>query len=216
MNFKNVKYELQNILSGKSGSSKDATIQTIANYLRDGQKTSPVAQGELKYKKQEAKKLIEFSKRYDFFIEDIDESQYLSSGAEQKVYIENTKNVFKLNDAIYYTSWLDYFYNLLLNNYFFSDTAYDLIGFHIIDETLHAVVNQNYIRADEITNLSYVNKFMQSNGFENTRNNDYYNPKLGIILDDLHDENVLTSNGLLYFIDTVFYINPDIFWKNDD
>jgi len=47
---------------------------------------------------------------------------------------------------------------------------------------------------------------MKSNGFENTRNNDYYNASLGIILEDLHDENVLTQDGILYFIDTVFYL----------
>ena len=35
---------------------------------------------------------------------------------------------------------------------------------------------------------------------------DYYNPESNIILEDLHDENVLTNNGILYFIDTVFYI----------
>ena len=35
----------------------------------------------------------------------------------------------------------------------------------------------------------------------------YYNPTLGIILEDLHDENVLTQDGILYFIDTVFYVN---------
>jgi hypothetical protein len=28
----------------------------------------------------------------------------------------------------------------------------------------------------------------------------------------LHDENVLTRNGVLYFIDTVFYLT-DEFWK---
>ncbi|MDR0573872.1 MAG: hypothetical protein LBG96_07585 [Tannerella sp.] len=32
-----------------------------------------------------------------------------------------------------------------------------------------------------------------------------FNPESGIILEDLHNENVLTSNGILYFIDTVFY-----------
>ncbi|OAV72304.1 hypothetical protein Barb6_01240 [Bacteroidales bacterium Barb6] len=47
---------------------------------------------------------------------------------------------------------------------------------------------------------------MQSNGFNLIQNNDYINPKLGIIIEDLHDENVLTNNGILYFIDTVFYI----------
>jgi hypothetical protein len=46
---------------------------------------------------------------------------------------------------------------------------------------------------------------MIANGFENTRNHDYFHPDLGIILEDLHDENVLTQDGILYFIDTVFY-----------
>jgi hypothetical protein len=56
-------------------------------------------------------------------------SQYVSEGAEQKVYLKDSEYVFKLNDSIYYTSWKDYLYNLLLHNYFFPDTAYELIGF---------------------------------------------------------------------------------------
>ena len=47
---------------------------------------------------------------------------------------------------------------------------------------------------------------MNSNGFQKIRNNDYFNPELGIILEDLHDENVLKNNGILYFIDIVFYL----------
>ena len=47
---------------------------------------------------------------------------------------------------------------------------------------------------------------MLANGFLNSKNQDYYNLDLGIILEDLHDENVLTQDGVLYFIDTVFYI----------
>jgi len=39
-----------------------------------------------------------------------------------------------------------------------------------------------------------------------------FTSKLGVILEDLHDENVLTQNGMLYFIDTVFYLTDD-FWK---
>ena len=56
-----------------------------------------------------------------------------------------------------------------------------------------------------------VKSFLNSNGFINNRNNDYINIHLGIILEDLHDENVLTRNGVLYFIDTVFY-TTDEFW----
>ena len=54
---------------------------------------------------------------------------------------------------------------------------------------------------------------MEMNGFECIRNNDYRNPQLGIILEDLHDENVLTRDGSLFFIDTVFYIE-DSFWND--
>ena len=114
--------------------------------------------------------------------------------------------VLKLNDSIYYTSWVDYFHNLLLNNLFFPDTAYNLLGFYKDQDVVYAVVEQPFVKATEKTNLDLVKQFMLSNGFENTRNNDYINKNYGIILEDLHDENVLTQNGFLFFIDTVFYI----------
>lgn len=75
------------------------------------------------------------------------------------------------------------------------------------------LVEQNFIESTELTNLENVKLFLSNNGFLNSKNNDYYNPELGIILEDLHDENVLTANKILYFIDTVFYIKPEIFWN---
>lgn len=71
------------------------------------------------------------------------------------------------------------------------------------------MVEQAYVSVTEPTNLELVRKFMTSNGFRNTRNNDYENRDLGIIIEDLHDENVLTQNGLLYFIDTVFFLTEN-------
>lgn len=127
--------------------------------------------------------------------------------------MKDAENVLKLNDAIYYNSWKDYFYNLLLHNYFFPDTAYDLIGFTKDNEILYAVVQQSYVSITKTTDLGQVKTFLTLNGFENVRNNDYYNPELGIILEDLNDENVLTKNDILYFIDTVFYVT-DTFWEN--
>jgi len=67
-------------------------------------------------------------------------------------------------------------------------------------------VRQPFVTATEKTDLEAVKKFMSENGFINTKNNDYRNTVLGIILEDLHDENVLTKDGVLYFVDTVFYI----------
>ena len=70
-------------------------------------------------------------------------------------------------------------------------------------------MKQNYIQITEPTNLNVVKQFLETNGFQNIRNHDYYNPSLGIILEDLHDENVLVNNGIYYFIDTVFYLTAD-------
>jgi len=76
---------------------------------------------------------------------------------------------------------------------------------------LFAVVEQPYVSITSLTDLERLKHFMGINGFENTRNNDYINPEPGIILEDLHDENVLTRNNLFYFIDTVFYLTPDFY-----
>lgn len=125
--------------------------------------------------------------------------------------MKDAEFVLKLNDSIYYTSWKDYFYNLLLHNYFFQDTAYELIGFVKEENVLYSVVQQSYVVITDNTDLNQVKMFLTQNGFENNRNNDYYNSELGIILEDLHDENVLTKDDILYFIDTVFYLKED-FW----
>lgn len=207
MDIKSVKDELQNIIQGKSNSSEGTLIQTIANYLGTSQRTSSMAKNDKQYKQEEVKNLIEYCNQNKLWADDkIDFDLFISEGAEQKVYIKNEKTVYKLNDAIYYTSWQDYFTNLLLNNYFFSETSYTLVGFCYIEETIYALVEQPFVKANQPTNLGLVKKFMTANGFVNTRNHDYYNPDLGIILEDLHDENVLTQDGILYFIDTVFYI----------
>lgn len=68
-----------------------------------------------------------------------------------------------------------------------------------------------FVGSDSDTELENVKYFLASNGFFNTRNNDYFNPELGIILEDLHDENVLTFQNSLFFIDTVFYITEPFY-----
>ena len=73
------------------------------------------------------------------------------------------------------------------------------------------MVEQSFVSITGRTDLAQVKAFLALNGFKNNRNNDYYNPELGIILEDLHDENVLTKNDVLYFIDTVFYLT-ETFW----
>ncbi len=206
-----LKHELHNLISGKSQVRFGAAIQTVTRYLSNGGQASSGAEGTKQIKEQEKKTLEVFATENDLWINDLDFSQYVSEGAEQRVFLKGSERVLKLNDSIYYSSWKDYFYNLLFHNFFFTDTAYELIGFTKENDILYAVVQQSYVTITQKTDLEQVKAFLGSNGFINNRNNDYFNPDLGIILEDLHDENVLTRNDILYFIDTVFYIT-DEFW----
>lgn len=201
-----MKDELQNIISGKGKVKFGRTIQTVTRYLKRGYRSGKLVKNEKYFKSKETTFLIEYANKHNFWVKNIDLSKFVSEGAEQRVYLKTGKNVLKLNDAIYYESWIDYFHNLLLNNYFFEDTAYNLKGFFMSEDSFYAVIEQKYVKANEITNLENVKLFLNVNGFQNTKNNDYLNAELGIILEDLLDENVLTKDGILYFIDTVFYL----------
>ena len=203
--YKSIKNDLQNLFSGKGKVRFGATIQAITNYLAKGSSTSEEIKDSKLVKKQEAEKIEVFISENDLW-KKVDFDKYVSEGAEQKVYLLDSIHVLKLNDSIYYPRWRDYFRNLLMHNYFFPDTAYDLIGFTKQDDILYAIVEQAYVTFTDPTDLEQVKTFLLHNGFKNTRNNDYLNEDLGIILEDLHDENVLTRNGILYFIDTVFYL----------
>lgn len=207
MNNKAIKDELQNIIYGKSENSQRTLIQTVASYLRASESSSNLVKNNKQHKQEETKKLIEYCNKNNLFVtEKVNFELFVSEGAEQKVYIKDNLTVYKLNDSIYYESWQDYFINLSLNNFFFPDTSYNLVGFSLINNVLYALVEQPFVTANQPTDLKQVNEFMFANGFTNTRNHDYFNAELGIILEDLHDENVINQNGVLYFIDTVFYI----------
>ena len=206
-----MKHELQNIISGKSHVEHGATIQAIASYLKNGKRTSTLVEKGIHFKKQEEGLIEQFALDNSLWITDINIKNFVSSGAEQLVYLQNERKVLKLNDTIYYESWVDYFNNLLLNNYFFADTAYKLLGFYKNEKGLYAVVEQNFVIATEKTALINVKMFLENSGFVNKKNNDYFHPELGIILEDLHDENVITQQGILKFIDTVFYLTEQFY-----
>lgn len=207
-----MKHELQNIISGKSQVKHGANIQAVSRYLRKSKSTSGTFESGKQIKSEETALIKQFCDRNSFWITYININAFISSGAEQKVYLQNKHKVIKLNDSIYYETWEDYLNNLLLNNFFFPDTAYQLIGFYELADSLYAVVEQKFVESDSVTELENVKLFLSSNGFVNTRNNDYLHKELGIILEDLHDENVLTKENTLKFIDTVFYVT-DQFYK---
>jgi hypothetical protein len=109
-----LKNELHNIISGKSQVRFGTTIQAIASYLNDGSKSSIETQDSKQIRQQETKRLEKLITDQNLWISDIDFSQYVSEGAEQRVYLKDSDHVLKLNDAIYYS------YHRALKNFGFS------------------------------------------------------------------------------------------------
>jgi len=209
-----LKHELQSIISGNGSVRNGEIIQTATNYLRGKKKAISGTEKAKLIKEQETQVLIDFIDAEDLWYKNFDESKYIGEGAEQKIYeYSDSSFVIKLNDGIFYALWEDYFNSLLIHNYFFPHLAYELLGFFRSENKLFAVVKQPFVKSTESTDLNNVKEFLSANGFVNKKENDYYNPGLGIILEDLHDENVLTEDGILQFIDTVFFLMPSFYSK---
>ncbi|MBS1737949.1 MAG: hypothetical protein JSS98_15300 [Bacteroidetes bacterium] len=210
--MKSIKNELQNIICTDECTGKENQLKKIQHFLRRNAEAGANAQKQ-QLKSEETAALIAFAGSEGlFYPNDISEKEFIGAGAEQRVFRYDDFSVIKTNDSIFYSFWLDYFNSLLIHNYFFPTTSYDFLGFKIIKNNLYAVVRQDFIVTTESTDLNLVRDFLNYNGFTNTRNNDYIHHEIGLIFEDLHDENVLSKNGVLFFIDTIFYL-LDSFYK---
>jgi len=87
------------------------------------------------------------------------------------------------------------------------------MGFKTVNNNLYAVVEQKLINPEKIVNLEHVAEFLNNEGFIKPKpfKNDYIHKGFGIILEDMHEENVFTSEGVLFFIDTVFYLTNEFY-----
>jgi hypothetical protein len=163
--------------------------------------------GQSRIKAQQTEFLKAHSSSNAWWINDLPgEDSFLTRGGEAKVYFApDRRNVIKVNDAIYYATWLEFFNSVVIHNLLFVDTAYTFLGFTEKDGSLLAVLKQPFIPSDAPVDLEDVKEVLAFNGFINTKRNDYFNKKLGIILEDMHDENIIVNSNKLFFIDTVFY-----------
>ena len=211
-NQKKIKDELQHIISRIGRTQPKNLIEAAASYLATSKRAGKQPQTTEFSKQEEAESIKLLASEQNVWITKSEEHFYLAEGAEQKVYLTEDGNfVLKFNDSIFYTSWIDYFLSLTLHNYFFPQTAYTLIGFYQEENRLYAVVKQPFVFIQKETDLEIIKEFLLSNGFTHKKNNDYFNDYLGIILEDLHEENVLTNQDNLFFIDTVFYLTENFY-----
>lgn len=85
-------------------------------------------------------------------------------------------------------------------------------GFTEAVEQLCAIIEQPWVKVTRGAVKEEVNNYLLPLGFINTKNYDYYHKESGIILEDLHDENVFIGEAEnLLFVDPVIYLEtPDL------
>lgn len=203
----------------------DETTKRAAFIAGTSQSTSAVAKGPEPYSRKERSRynetvrpveeaaLILFAKKEGLWVNEIDfnnayENRKIGEGAEQKVYLsENGKTVIKLNTGSFHGTWLDYFNRLIYHSFLFPSAKYDTIGFTASHEMFAVITEQFFFVLDKGAPREKVENYLNQHGFVRTKNDDYYNSELGIILEDLHDENVfMDEQENLLFVDPVIYL----------
>ncbi len=207
------KNKIENIIGGSLLEGQNDPCTAIRNFLCTSYSTSTTVKRNFEsneiIKKEQSQKLKEYATQYNLWVNKLPD-QFLAEGGESKVFlVDEGTHVIKINFAYYYATWLEYFNSLLFHNLIFSDTAYSFIGFTEIDDVLYAVIKQPFIKSEELADLNDIKVFLEHNGFVKTRREDYYNKEYGLILEDMHDENVILNSEKLFFIDTVFFINKE-------
>lgn len=207
--------KLEHIVGGLSLEGEEDHCTATRNYLCTSFSTSRTVKKDFErnaiIKKEQAEHLKEFATRNHLWVTGLlDKSLYLTRGGEAEVYFgKDGQSVIKVNDAIYYATWLEFFNSVTIHNLIFPNTTYTFLGFIETDGILKAVLQQPFVISDDGVDLNDVKKLLAYNGFENIKRNDYKNNSLGILLEDIHDENVVSNKGALFFIDTVFYTISD-------
>jgi glycosyltransferase involved in cell wall biosynthesis len=126
-------------------------------------------------------------------------------GQENDVYVD-VGRVFKCNNLSYHLSYADFFDRLALHNLLFPGAPLRFEGLLWRTRDLFPVMSQPFVRAKRGARRSEVESFMRNLGYARSRNDDYQNSE-GILVEDLHDENVFVDDDdNLIVIDPVIYL----------
>jgi hypothetical protein len=207
-----IRKKLQNIVRGDVIEGQEDHCTSIRNLLCQSFGSDPTVKKEFEsrsiIKEEQARFLKAYAEDNELWMQSLPAgSQYLTEGGESKVYLAPDQlHVIKNNDAVYYATWLEYFNSLVIHNLLFPNTAYQFVGFTLGKEgELQAVVQQRFIEGEQ-ADLADIKEHLIFNGFAHTKRQDYFNTEFGLILEDMHDENVIAIRDVLFFIDTVFYV----------
>lgn len=223
------KQKITSIVAGQRGDEPESNLEAATRIAATSQAASEAAKGKEPLnrkershynqlvKPEEETALKSWAKENNLWINDNTvqhlAKQYVDEGAEQKVYLkEDGRFVIKINTGIFHGTWLELFNRLIIHYAIFPSTAYKLKGFTDANNQLCVVIEQSWVQVERGASKEEVSNYLNPLGFINTKFSDYYNARHGIILEDLHDENVFVSSAnSLLFVDPVIYLEtPDL------
>ena len=139
-------------------------------------------------------------------------------GAENRVIIgDKVGPVTKSNDANLHPTWLGLIHRIGLHNSLFSSAPLDFKGFIHSDRGLEIVFEQPYVKDARGATREETKAEMARRGFEHLGGDAYYNPRTGVIVEDLHDENSLhTKNGIVIIDPQIRMAQSEDFGKGAD
>lgn len=132
-------------------------------------------------------------------------------GGEHQVY-QAGGWFYKRNNMAYHSGYLEYLHRVVLHNYLFAETAICFEGLMWYDDLLQPVISQKALAGVRGATRDEVEHEMLLRGFVRRFADNYYNPTLNVLVEDLHDENVLVdADGDLLIFDPVIHIaKPDM------
>lgn len=161
-------------------------------------------------KRREAAALLAWARREKRLLNDAEftrgwTAQGSIGGQENDVFLRDGR-VLKRNNLCFHLSYVDFFDRLALHALLFPGAPLELEGFVEHDGELRPVMSQPAVRAHRGANRTEVEALMKTLGFERVRNDDYRHPE-GILVEDLHDENVFIGEaGEVILIDPAIYL----------
>lgn len=151
-----VRNKLQNIIQGTVIEEQADSCAAVRNYLCTSFVTSPTTNADFESKQRIKEEQVDYLTNLaavnNLWIPEIlTDWTYLTEGGEAKVFmVPSQQSVIKVNDAVYYATWLEYFNSLTIHNLLFPETAYDFIGFHKLNGRFSAVAKQPFVASDEM------------------------------------------------------------------
>lgn len=118
------------------------------------------------------------------------------------------RRVLKRNNLSFHLSYADFFDRIVLHNLLFPGAPLRFEGLVEHGGELLPVISQPPVRARRGATRGEVKTLMTRLGFARIKQDDYRHPE-GILVEDLHDENVfLDEDGQINVIDPVIFLEP--------